>query len=145
MRPVVAGFLLFLCAQAASADDVDLAVLKSTQHAGNCSCLVHVGTDRKKAILLTEYQGPGAWVNLTGDDAKLTLTRDETPAKLETGSRITRTYEGAGSTITARYRVSAVCKANTECEGYRIGGTVTAARGDQKSREYKVSGVCGCQ
>src|SRR5712692_1864632 len=128
----------------AVAQPLELGTLKSIEHVDGCSCELYLGGDKTKLVFMSEFEGDPAWVNLAGSDTKLTLTKVVAPKKFELGSRVTRTYQGPGCTVIARYRVSRVCKPNTECDGFGISGTVSASAGGTNRRSYKVSGLCAC-
>ena len=128
----------------AAAQPLELGTLKSTEHVDGCSCELYLGGDKTKLVFMSEFEGDPAWVNLAGSDTKLTLTKVVAPKKFELGSRVTRTYQGPGCTVIARYAVSRVCKPNTECDGFGISGTVSASASGTHRRTYQVSGLCGC-
>jgi hypothetical protein len=138
--------LLSLLATSAGAADQapQLRPLKSAEYVDGCSCELYLGGDRTKLLLLSEFEGDPAWVNLAGSDTKLALENVAQPKKLQLGSQVTRTYKAPGCTVVARYRVSRVCQPNTECDGFGISGTLSASSSDEHRRTYRVSGLCGC-
>ena len=94
-------------------------------------------------MLVADFQSGPAWINLGGKDTKVSFAKEVSPKKLVLNSRITRTYETEGCTVTARYRVSEVCQPNTECDGYGVSGRVSVSTAGRE-RSVAVQGVCGC-
>ena len=86
-----------------------------------------------------------AWMNIDGNDVKLTLVRKTDPrGKARAGSKWTRRYVAEGISVEATYIASQVCKGNFEnCDWAKYFATFVVRKGD-RTQVVKAVGECGC-
>jgi hypothetical protein len=109
-----------------------------------CGCTFEHRTSRRGETFAGEAGGKNAWMNIDGEDVKLTLTRSAGPKRARIGSRYVETYEAEGVKATLVMTVTSLCiPYGPECEttGYRV--TITVRKGG-RVRSVRAGGQCGC-
>jgi hypothetical protein len=134
-----------LGATGVAAQGLSIGLLRGIGHVDHCSCTLYVGGDPDKPLLESEFQGPAhsAWLNVGGRDARFVLESSTEPEKLSDGASFTRHYIADDIRVIVRYRVTDVCKTNTECDGYGVIGAITVKSPNGVS-SVRGQGVCGC-
>ena len=95
-------------------------------------------------LFATDAAQSSGWLNIDGEDVKLTLTHSTAPKVERIGSRLTTTYVAPGINVFIVYIVNRLCiPYSPQCEttGYRI--TITV-RKDGRKETVRGIGQCGC-
>jgi hypothetical protein len=127
-----------------------VARLKNNAIADGCGCYFQYrGVPRNHQYYVffssIEDEENVAWMNIGGQDVKLTLARKTDPkGSVRVGSRSTRRYVADGISVDATYVATKVCGRDEEsCESTDYSATLVVRKGDQV-QTVKAVGGCGC-
>jgi hypothetical protein len=127
-----------------------VARLKNNAVADGCGCYFQYrGTPRNEQYYLffssIEDEEKTAWMNIEGQDVKLTLAKKMDPkGEVRVGSRSTRRYVADGTLVDATYVATKICKRDDEsCESTDYSATFVVRKGAQV-QTVKAVGGCGC-
>lgn len=125
-----------------------IANIKNSNLVGGCGCYFQSLPESKRrsdrfifgAGIDEEY----AWMNIDGQDVKLTLVASSKSSVERAGTRSYEKYRADGVSVRADYVVTQVCKSNDEnCESTSYAVTFSVRNGGRK-RVIKGRGACGC-
>lgn len=127
-----------------------VARLKNNAVADGCGCYFQYrGVPRNQQYYVffssIEDDEKAAWMNIDGQDVKLTLARKTDPkGSVRVGSRSTRRYVADDISVDATYVATKVCGRNDEsCESTDYSATLVVKKG-AKMQTVKAVGGCGC-
>lgn len=124
--------------------------LKNSHVVDGCSCSFQFPadwSDKKsfKPIFLSEIEGPPAYMNIDGQDVKMTRVGPEpTHAELKKGTRFTKNYRAQDTKVIVEFTATWLCPPKDEsCEVTHYDGTLSVLKGSRKET-VKAKGDCGC-
>jgi len=127
---------------------VRIANIKDSNLVGGCGCyfqsLTESRTRSDKFIFGAGMDEDYAWMNIDGQDVKLTLIASSKNSVERAGIRSYERYRADSIGVRIDYVVTRVCKPNDEnCESTGYAATFSVTNGGRKS-VIKGRGSCGC-